>query len=191
MAKRFAVMIADGCEEVEALTPVDVFRRLNQDVDMVGLESTEVLGAHNIKLTCDKILDESLLDYDVVVFPGGGQGAANLRANDKLMGLMQRRAKQGAWNAAMCAAPIAFARYGLLNGANYTCYPGINEEIKDEVEAGSFQEDIVVVDETAHLITSRGPATALEYAYKIAETLGIQTKDLRKAMLYDFLAENI
>ena len=69
MAKKIAVMIADGCEEIEALSPVDVLRRLGQDVDMVGLKDLAVTGAHQIKLTCDKVLDDSLLDYDMVVLP--------------------------------------------------------------------------------------------------------------------------
>ena len=128
MAKKIAVMIADGCEEIEALSPVDVLRRLGQDVDMVGLKDLAVTGAHQIKLTCDKVLDDSLLDYDMVVLPGGYQGAQNLRNSDQLMALMQKRNQAGKWNAAMCAAPMAFARYGLLNDSDYTCYPEMEKE---------------------------------------------------------------
>lgn len=191
MVKKIAVMIADGCEEIEALSPVDVLRRLGQDVDMVGLDKLDVMGAHQIKLTCDKVLDDSLVDYDIVVLPGGYQGATNLRNSDKLMELMQKRAQAGKWNAAMCAAPMAFARYGLLDDSDYTCYPEMEKEFGKDVKNGRHHDDIVVVDNEKHLITSRGPATALAYAYTIAEKLDVDTSKLKEDMLYNFLAANI
>lgn len=190
MTKKAAVILAPGCEEIEALSVVDVLRRLNVKCDMVGLFETKVDGDHGILLTCDKIVDESLLDYDLVAFPGGLKGAQNLRDSSKLEKLMVKRQKDGKWNAAMCAAPMAFARYGLLDGAKYTMYPGMNDDISSEVDNGSFKEDVVVIDEEKHLVTSRGPATALAYAYAIAEVLGIDTKAIKHGMLYDFLLEN-
>ena len=187
MTKKAAVILAPGCEEIEALSVVDVLRRLNVKCDMVGLFETKVDG---ILLTCDKTVDESLLDYDLVAFPGGLKGAQNLRDSSKLEKLMVKRQKDGKWNAAMCAAPMAFARYGLLDGAKYTMYPGMNDDISSEVDNGSFKEDVVVIDEEKHLVTSRGPATALAYAYAIAEVLGVDTKAIKHGMLYDFLLEN-
>ena len=185
MTKKAAVILAPGCEEIEALSVVDVLRRLNVKCDMVGLFETKVDGDHGILLTCDKTVDESLLDYDLVAFPGGLKGAQS-----KLEKLMVKRQKDGKWNAAMCAAPMAFARYGLLDGAKYTMYPGMNDDISSEVDNGSFKEDVVVIDEEKHLVTSRGPATALAYAYAIAEVLGVDTKAIKHGMLYDFLLEN-
>lgn len=190
MTKKAAVVLAPGCEEIEALSVVDVLRRLNVKCDMVGLFEMKVDGDHDILLTCDKTVDESLLDYDLVAFPGGLKGAQNLRDSSKLEKLMVKRQKDGKWNAAMCAAPMAFARYGLLDGAKYTMYPGMNDDISSEVDNGSFKEDVVVIDEVKHLVTSRGPATALAYAYAIAEVLGIDTKAIKHGMLYDFLLEN-
>ncbi len=78
-----AVVFADGCEEVEGLSIIDVLRRLGVKADMIGLTSKTINGDHNIKLTCDKIVDNSLLDYDLVAFPGGKTGAENLRDNKK------------------------------------------------------------------------------------------------------------
>lgn len=181
---RVAVVLADGCEEIEALTPVDVFRRLGVEVTMVGLTSRQVTGAHRIPLTCETTVSPALLDYDCVVFPGGTPGATNLRDSDELMEIMRQRQAAGKWNAAMCAAPLAFARYGLLDGHTYTSYPGIDEEIAQTNPTAEFSEDITAVDQAGHLITSRGPATAMAYAFKIAETLGLEVENLKKDMLY-------
>lgn len=188
---KVAVVFAPGCEEIEGLTVVDVLRRLGVETKMVGLEKKEVLGAHDIKLSCDEVMGEQLLKYDLVAFPGGMGGAQRLRDNEQLKKLMVQRNKEGKWDAAMCAAPIALARYGLLNNHDYTCYPGINEEIQKEVPTARFHEEITVVDEKAKLLTSRGPATALAYAFKIAEVLGVDTTQIKKDMLYDYLAHNI
>ena len=188
--KKVAVVFADGCEEVEGLSIIDVLRRLGVQADMIGLNSTAVNGAHNIKLTCDKTVDESLLDYDIVAFPGGATGAENLRDNEKLADLMVKRHEEGKWDAAMCAAPIALARYGVIADADYTCYPGFDKQTKKDAPSGHFKENITVTDDQHKIITSRGPATAWAFAYAIAEALGINTKDLKAGMLYDYLAEN-
>lgn len=188
---KVAVVFAPGCEEVEGLTVIDVLRRLGIETKMVGLESKEAMGAHNIKLTCDEVLGDQLLDYDLVAFPGGMGGSQHLRDNEKLQQLMVQRNKEGKWDAAMCAAPIALAHYGLLDNHDYTCFPGINEQIQEEVPTARFHEDITVVDKDAKILTSRGPATALAYAFKIAEVLGTDTKQIKKDMLYDYLTQNI
>lgn len=189
--KKVAVVFADGCEEVEGLSVVDVLRRLGVETDMVGLTSTRVNGDHKIKLTCDKVVDDSLLDYDLVAFPGGKTGAENLRDNAKLQDLMVKRHEKGKWDAAMCAAPIALARYGVLNNTDYTCYPGFDEQTKKDAPTGHFKETITVTDNKQKVLTSRGPATAWAFAYAIAESLGIDTKAIKEGMLYDYLADNI
>lgn len=189
--KKAAVVFANGCEEIEGLTAIDVFRRLGLQTDMVGLGQKNIAGAHNIQLTCDSIVDDYLLHDDVVVFPGGVNGANNLKNSDRLMKIMQERQQQGKWNAAMCAAPIAFARYGLLDGHDYTCYPGFDKQVDQDAKNARFHEDIVVVDPEGHLITSRGPATAMTFALKIAKTIGVDADDVQEGMLYNFLKQNI
>jgi 4-methyl-5(b-hydroxyethyl)-thiazole monophosphate biosynthesis len=191
MTKTAAVLFANGCEEVEALSPIDVLRRLGAQADMVALDKRNVVSAHNVHLVCDKVLDDSLLDYDIVIFPGGGTGAKNLRDSDRLMALMQQRAQQGKWNAAMCAAPTAFSRYGLLDGHDYTVFPGMSDQIQAESPSAKYQDGLVVVDQAAHLITSRGPATAFAYSYAIAEAIGYDTTDVKEAMQYNYLKANI
>ncbi|WP_281165895.1 DJ-1 family glyoxalase III [Liquorilactobacillus sicerae] len=188
---KVAVVFADGCEEVEGLSVVDVLRRLGIQTDMVGLISKDVMGDHKIKITCDKVVDDSLLAYDLVAFPGGMTGSANLRDNQKLQDLMVKRHENGQWDAAMCAAPRALARYGILADADYTAFPGIDQETKQDAPTGNFKEDITVTDQEHKILTSRGPATAWAFAYAIAETLGYDTKDLKHGMLYDYLADNI
>lgn len=184
---KVAVVFAPGCEEVEGLSIVDVLRRMNIETTMVGLEDLHVPGAHGIELTCDQVMDDRLLDYDVVAFPGGRGGAEKLRDNQRLEQLMQKRNQNGKWDAAMCAAPIALAKYGLLDGRNYTCFPGINEEVERLAHDAHFKENITVVDQAGKVITSRGPATALAFAYQIAEVLGYDTKQIKHEMLYDYL----
>ena len=188
---KVAVIFADGCEEVEGLSVIDVLRRLGAQADMIGLTSTTVNGAHNIKLTCDKTVADSLLDYDVVALPGGTTGAENLRDNKKLADLMIKRHNANQWDAAMCAAPIALARYGVIAGVDYTCYPGFEKQTEKDAPSGHFKENITVTDDEHKVITSRGPATAWAFAYAIAEALGIDTKNLKAGMLYNYLADNI
>ena len=132
-----------------------------------------------------------MLDYDLVAFPGGMMVQLTLRDNEKLRDLMVKRHEAGKWDAAMCAAPRALAHYGVLDDADFTCYPGIQDEcLKDQPNA-HFSERITVTDDKHKIITSRGPATAWAFAYAIAEALGVDTKTLKKGMLYDYLAENI
>lgn len=188
---KVAVVFADGCEEVEGLSVIDVLRRLNVPCDMVGLTSKRVDGDHHIILTCDKVVDDSLLDYDLVAFPGGMTGSANLRDNAKLRDLMVKRHEEGKWDAAMCAAPRALARYGVLKDANYTVYPGIDKECQKYDPSAHFSQKITVTDQKHKILTSRGPATAWAFAFAIAEALGVDTKQLKHGMLYDYLAQNI
>ena len=188
---KVAAVFADGCEEVEGLSVVDVLRRLNIECDMVGLISKKVDGDHHIEITCDKVVDDSLLDYDLVAFPGGMTGSANLRDNEKLRDLMIKRHEAGKWDAAMCAAPRALARYGVLADADFTCYPGIEEECLKDAPSAHFSEKIAVTDKEHKILTSRGPATAWAFAYAIAEALGVDTSALKKGMLYNYLADNI
>ncbi|MCH3904760.1 MAG: DJ-1/PfpI family protein [Lactobacillus sp.] len=188
---KIAVIFADGCEEIEGLSQIDVYRRLGLQADMVGLTSTQVTGSHKIPLTCDSVISDDLLDYDVVSLPGGLPGAEYLRDNAQLQTIMQKRHAAGKWNAAMCAAPIALARFGLLNDTDYTCYPGMDKQTKADAPTGRFHEDLVVVDNKQKIITSRGPATAWAFAYAIAESQGVNTEQLQDGMLYTMLKEHI
>ena len=174
---KVAVMLANGFEEIEALTVVDVLRRANITCEMVGLED-KVTGSHGIQVIPDSVFEEDLSDYDLVVLPGGMPGSANLRDNEVLIDELQGLNQAGKKLAAICAAPIVLNRAGLLSDKKFTCYDGVQEQIAD----GSYIKETVVVD--GNIITSRGPATALAFSYHLVEILGGDAESLRKGMLY-------
>ena len=173
---KVAVMLANGFEEIEALTVVDVLRRANITCEMVGLED-KVTGSHGIQVIPDSVFEGDLSDYDLVVLPGGMPGSANLRDNEVLIDELQGLNQAGKL-AAICAAPIVLNRAGLLSDKKFTCYDGVQEQIAD----GSYIKETVVVD--GNIITSRGPATALAFSYYLVEMLGGDAESLRKGMLY-------
>ena len=176
MAK-VAVILANGFEEIEALTVVDVLRRANISCDMVGFEE-QVTGSHDIQVTADRVFDGDLSDYDLLVLPGGMPGSANLRDNQALISEIQAFNQEGKKISAICAAPIALQQAGVLKDKHFTCYDGVQEQITD----GIYQKETVVVD--GNLTTSRGPSTALAFAYELVDQLGGDAESLRVGMLY-------
>ena len=174
---KVAVMLAQGFEEIEALTVVDVLRRANIACDMVGFEE-QVTGSHAIQVRADRVFDGDLSDYDMIVLPGGMPGSAHLRDNQALIQELQSFEREGKKLAAICAAPIALNQAGVLKNKQYTCYDGVQEQILD----GQYVKETVVVD--GHLTTSRGPSTALAFAYELVDQLGGDAETLRTGMLY-------
>ncbi|MGT2828228.1 DJ-1 family glyoxalase III [Streptococcus hillyeri] len=175
---KVAVLVAPGFEEGETLTIADIVRRANIECDLVGTEEN-VTGAHDITLKCDKVIDDTLSsEYDMVVLPGGRPGADNLRDNELVIKAVREMDENGKWVAAMCAAPIALEKAGILEGRDFTGYIGYGEVIK----TGNFKEDIVVVDR--NLVTSRGPATAYAFAYALVDVLGGDSIAVKKRMVY-------
>lgn len=176
---RAAVLFMDGFEEVEGLTVVDILRRLGIGCDIVG-KTALVTGSHNITIKSDRMLDEiKAQDYNAIILPGGLPGAANLRDDEKVISIVKDMDEAGKIVAAICAAPIVLERAGVLSGREFTAYPGVGEEIS----IGSFKEELVVKD--GNIITSRGPATGMEFAFAIAEALGVNADSQRKATLWD------
>lgn len=177
MAK-IGVITATGCEEGETLTIIDILRRCELECDLIGLDKTEITGAHNITIKTDRVLDDSLLDYDMVVLPGGYGGADAMRNNEKLLSLLNKMDKANKYIAAICAAPLVLDRAGLLGGREYTCYPSTTKNIK----SGTRKDDKIVIDK--NLITSQGPATAYAFAFKLAEILGADAPSVKTRMVY-------
>ena len=160
------LVLADGFEEVEAVTPVDLLRRGGIPVIVAGLTGLQVKGARGVTFVCDMTLDRVAPDWDVLILPGGLPGAKNLAASALVRAALDEGLERNARIAAICAAPaLVLGSQGYLNGRRFTCYPG-NE---GSAHGGRYCEEAVVVD--GPFITSRGVATASEFSLKILEIL--------------------
>ncbi|MCI9048999.1 MAG: DJ-1/PfpI family protein [Coprobacillus sp.] len=178
---KVVVLFKDGFEELEALSVVDVLRRAKIPCEMIGMDSNIVTSSHQIKIQMDKIFDESVYQADMVVLPGGLPGATSLRDDQRVCDLLKDFDSQGKWIAAICAGPISLEKTGIVKGKKYTCYPGF----ENEIVSGLYQDTLVCVDQ--NIITGRGPAAALEFAYTILEKLGYDSQDIIKGMQYHYL----
>lgn len=176
---KFIVFLADGFEEIEALTPVDYLRRAEVEVDMVSItDKKEVIGAHNIKVMADMTIDE--VDYKVyegAYIPGGIPGATNLRDSEKVINLIKKINENKKILSAICAGPIVLDKAGLLEGKKVTSYPTFEEELKNFDTY--LDSELVVVDD--NIITSRGAATAIYLSFKLIEIL--KGKDLARELM--------
>lgn len=165
---RVLVPLAEGFEEIEAVTIVDLLRRAGIEVVTAGLEPGPVTGSHGIVVAPDTTLD-AVLDqaFDMVALPGGMPGAANLAADARLLGFLRRLADDGRFTAAICAAPGVLAKAGLLAGKRATSYPGF---LTPASAPGTILSESPVVED-GKVITSRGPGTAMDFALALVEQL--------------------
>jgi 4-methyl-5(b-hydroxyethyl)-thiazole monophosphate biosynthesis len=165
--KTACVLLADGFEEVEAITPIDYLRRAGIDVKILGVTGKTISGSHGIKVEADLGSEGFSKDYDCVVVPGGGRGADNIAASPAAVYLIKRHFATGKLVAAICAAPavVLHGACGILQGKNFTCFPGMEAK----VSGASFSEERVVLD--GNLITSRAAGTAGEFSEAIVREL--------------------
>jgi 4-methyl-5(b-hydroxyethyl)-thiazole monophosphate biosynthesis len=162
------VPLADGFEEIEAATVIDLLRRAGIEVVVASLGPTAVRGAHGLGFAADATLDAALgADYDLVVLPGGEPGATALRDDARVRALLQRQAAGGRLVAAICAAPKVLAAAGLLDGRDATSYPGYLDQ--QPAPGMRYHARPVVID--GRIVTSRGPGTAMEFALALIEQL--------------------
>lgn len=175
---KVAVLFAEGFEEIEALVPVDIFRRAGFQCDMIGLSDLNVNGSHAITISVDKLFNGDLSEYDLIVLPGGMPGSINLRDDERLIAELQKAVAIGKRVAAICAAPIVLEKAGLLESRSYTCFPGK----ENDIQSGIHLTDSVVVD--GQIITSRGAGTSFDFAYKLVELLGGDGDGLANVMVY-------
>lgn len=164
---KVVVFLADGCEEVEALTIIDILRRGSIDVAGVSINKTfGINGAHNIAFKADTVFsDVDFKEIDMVVLPGGYEGRNNLLAHMGVCDVCADFIKKGKYVAAICAAPSILGENGLLNGKNATCYPGFENQLK----GANFVDQDLVID--GNIITSKGPGTAMLFALTLLEIL--------------------
>lgn len=177
---KVAVYFATGYEEIEALAVVDVLRRGNIEVSMVGVNSKTVVSARGISINMDTTLDELNHDeIDMMVLPGGVPGVINLEASEKLMSELKSFKEKGKWLAAICAAPSILGNQGLLVGEKATCYPNYESKL---IGCEHVDERVVV---SGKIVTGKGAGTAIDFALKILEVL--ESKEVadkvRKSMI--------
>lgn len=173
MAAVVLVPLAPGCEELEAVTIIDLLRRAEIEVVTAGLDGDPVRASRGVVLVPDTDLDTALQrDYDMVILPGGAAGADNLSADTRIGELLKKMANSDRFTAAICAAPKVLAGHGLLDGRQATCYPGhIHADNPQHIR---LSEQPVVID--GQVITSRGPGTAMDFALTLIETLVGKTR---------------
>lgn len=165
--RKVAVLLADGFEEVEAITIIDYLRRAGINVFMTAVSGNATVdGAHKVTVKADIGINDLPEDLDGVVVPGGMPGSSNIADSDTAIRLIQDMYEQGNLVAAICAAPaVVLGKAGILKGKNFTCYPGF----ESQVSGAKFSEDRVVID--GSLITSRSPGTAIEFSLALIEYL--------------------
>ena len=176
------LFLADGFEEIEAITVVDIVRRADIDIKLISISGALTMtGAHNIVIEADELFEN--IDFStgqMLILPGGMPGSNNLRDFKPLCDLILEYNNQNKYIAAICAAPFIFGQLNILEGKKATCYPGFESELKGSI----LSTDNVVINN--NIITSRGPATASDFAFEIVKLLtnnDIETS-VAKGMLF-------
>lgn len=164
--KNVIVFLADGFEEIEAISIIDILRRAQVSVTSVSVSKEKnVKGAHNIIVEADKLFEEvDFANYDMLVLPGGMPGAKNLQEHEGVKEQLEAFAKDKQIGA-ICAAPMVLGNMGLLKGKRATCYPGFEPEL---IEATVTKEPVTI---DGNIITGRGPAVAMQFSLQLVETL--------------------
>jgi protein DJ-1 len=161
------VLLAPGAEEMEAVISIDVLRRGGVEVTVAGLDGREpVRCSRGVVITPDTALDDVENEFDVLVLPGGAEGARQLSRSDRVGELLRAHEASGRWVAAICAAPIALRAHEVFKGRKMTSHPSVRSMLENW---GEYSEHPVEAD--GNLITSRGPGTAFPFALRIVGAL--------------------
>ena len=161
------ILLAPGFEEAEALVPVDMLRRANIETATVSITGEPVPGSHGVTVLADVTLDDvDLSRADMVVLPGGGPGYKNLGKEPRVEQLVREAAEKGLWLAAICAAPTLLGRWGLLEGKNAVCYPGMEEGLTGAQP--QMDQGVVVAGK---VITGRAAGSAFDFGLALVEAL--------------------
>lgn len=164
--KKVLIPLADGFEEIEALAVVDILRRAGVEVIVAGTTEGPIQGRNMIKVIADIYIDSVKdQDFDMIVLPGGGVGTENLKKDIRIKEIVERLNKKGRFITAICAAPTILSAFGITAGKTITSHPTVKSMFHKE----RFSEDRVVSD--GNIITSQGPGTAIEFAFKLVEVL--------------------
>ena len=177
--------MADGFEEIEALTPVDILRRAGCDVKCVSVNKTKtVVGAHGIKVEADITAEEAerlVLSPEMIILPGGMPGAKNLDESAVVDAFIKKAEKNGSYLAAICAAPMILGKRGILSGKRATCFPGFEKYLTGADFTGGR------VESDGNVVTSCGMGAALEFALELCRL--IKGEDAAKQLGVSVLAK--
>ena len=169
--KKVLVFIADGCEEIETVTIIDILRRSTTRVTVVGLDDHVVVGSRRIKIVPEEsVANIQQEEFDAVVLPGGIMGVDKLRADQRVLDIVKAMFDRGAIVGAICAAPLILRDAGIIEGKRLTSYPNIQDKLK----GCQYLEDDVVID--GNLITSRAPGTAMAFALALVKIFAGQER---------------
>lgn len=180
--KKIGIFMADGCEEIEGLTVVDIVRRAKMEIVMISITGKrEVTSSHQVTFLTDALAAE--VDYDTldgIVLPGGMPGTLNLQADETVNKVIRQFAAEGRLVCAICAAPSVLGAAGILEGKWATCHPGFEEKLT----GARVEEKEVVVD--GNVITSRGMGTAIPFALEIVRYFADDetVEQVRKGLVY-------
>jgi len=176
------VFLADGFEEIEAIAPIDVFRRAELEVTTVSVSGDQlVTGAHGVAVAADAMFDELSYEGDFLLFlPGGMPGTLNLEAHEGLRLLIAQQAGAGKNIAAICAAPSILGKMGLLKGQEAICYPGFESYLS----GATISTEAVV--KSGNVFTAKGPGVAIDFALKLVAELkgGATASQVAAGMMY-------
>ena len=176
------VLVAQGSEEIEAVISIDVLRRGGVEVTVAGVDGDDPIRcSRGVVITPDVALDSVTDDFDIVVLPGGAEGAQRLAESAKVGEILRKHEKSGRWVGAICAAPMALQAHGVFRNRQLTSHPSVKEMLEDW---GEYSENPVVAD--GNLITSRGPGTAFPFALRIVGILADAKRmvDVRAPMMF-------
>ena len=170
--EKIAILLAPGFEETEVIVPMDVLRRCGLNALLIAVDGTHsVTGTHGAALVADGALaDADPAEFSAVILPGGLPGSTNLRDNPAVIDFVNTVYSAGGFACAICAAPIALQRAGLLKDCTFTCYPGMEAECSDGTCTGNPAE------RCGRVITGKGPGASFAFAEKIAAALGKETE---------------
>ncbi len=166
--KKTAVFLAEGFEETEAITPIDMLRRAGVEVTLVSITGSKtVTGSHGIPVTADVLFNEPDYDsFDMLLLPGGGPGTKNLESFEELLTLLKKADGNGKILSAICAAPRILGKLGFLKGQRAVCYPG-NEEFLEGAEVPSDEKAVI----SGRYVTAKGMGAAVEFGAALIEVL--------------------
>lgn len=179
MAKA-AVLMAEGYEEGETLTVVDLLRRAGIECHTFSFGEEFVKGMHDMYVRADGVFGEEVKQYDMLVLPGGRPGGDNLRKNPGVIEMVRYFNNHQKYLAAICSGTVVLSEAGVIDGKKVTGYTGYAEKLK----GGRFVEDVAVFDQ--NIVTSQGPATPYPFAFKIMEVFGKDPSELKERLMYDF-----